>query len=65
MDQGLEFVCLSCKSVLEHTARGLRCSGCFTCYPLREGIPSFAKRDFYWNEIPRADMQRLLNVART
>ena len=65
MNETLQLVCPTCKSTLEHTDNSLKCSRCASRYPLCEGMPSFAQRDFYWNEISRPDMRRVLNVAQT
>jgi SAM-dependent methyltransferase len=65
MDETLQLICPVCKTALVHTAGWLACSGCAARFPQREGIPSFAARDFYWNEIPRPDMQKVIEVAQT
>lgn len=56
-------VCPTCKHALTPTDGGLECTGCGAGYSVRDGIPSFAKHDFYWNEIPRDEMQTVLQVA--
>jgi SAM-dependent methyltransferase len=61
----LELVCPTCKIALKQVNGRLTCEGCADSFPLREGIPSFAERDFYWNEIPRSDMQRVIAAAKS
>lgn len=65
MLDSLPLVCPECKTALATAGDRLACPGCAARYPLREGIPSFARRDFYWNEIPRPDMERVLHAAQT
>lgn len=65
MDETLQLVCPTCKTILAHENGCLTCLGCAARFPLREGIPSFTERDFYWNEIPRPEMQQVLQVAQT
>jgi SAM-dependent methyltransferase len=63
MNSSIQLVCPDCKIELTAHADSLHCPQCDATFPLREGIPSFAKNNFYWNEIPQQDMQRVLNVA--
>jgi SAM-dependent methyltransferase len=65
LDETLPLVCPACKTTLVHTAGWLVCSSCADRFPLREGIPSFTGRDFYWSEIPRPDMQKVIEAAKT
>jgi SAM-dependent methyltransferase len=65
MDQTLQLVCPACKTTLVRADGRLACPGCAARFPLREGIPIFTERDFYWNEIPRPDMQKVIETAKT
>ncbi len=64
-DSTLQLVCPTCKTELVHQNGNLRCAGCGAHFPIREGIPSFAGEDFYWNEIPRPAMREVLRAARS
>jgi SAM-dependent methyltransferase len=65
MDLVLDLVCPSCNTSLVLADEWLACGGCKASFPVREGIPSFAERDFYWNEIPRPDMLRVIETAQS
>jgi SAM-dependent methyltransferase len=65
MSETLQLVCPGCKTPLVDANKWLTCPGCAAHYQVREGIPSFAASDFYWNEIPRPEMQKVLHVAQT
>lgn len=59
----LSLVCPTCKAALAAEDGSLACPVCAARYPVREGIPSFARRDFYWNEVPRDQMAQVIRVA--
>lgn len=65
MKPTIQLVCPDCKTELRQEHDHLNCQDCGASYPIRDGIPSFARSDFYWNEIPQADMHRVLNVAQS
>lgn len=65
MMTALPLVCPECKTPLDHAAAALSCGRCQARFPLRGGIPSFARGDFYWNEIPKAEMEKVIAVAET
>jgi ubiquinone/menaquinone biosynthesis C-methylase UbiE len=65
MDWRLVLVCPSCNGRLTGGDHSLTCCDCRQSWKIsHKGIPSFASRDFYWNQIPREDMTRFLLVAR-
>jgi SAM-dependent methyltransferase len=64
MDETLQLVCPTCKTALVCANGRLTCESCAAFFPLREGVPSFAEHDFYWNEIPRPDMQKVIEAAK-
>ncbi len=59
----INLICPSCKNNLTNFNFHIECGVCGQNYPIREGIPSFTKDDFYWNEIPRTDMQEILRIT--
>ena len=59
----LQLVCPTCKIKLTTMPEWLLCPDCNQRFPLRQNIPSFAKSDFYWNEISRSDMQKVVEAA--
>jgi len=65
MKETLSLVCPACKIMLNYFDDHLACSNCLARYPQREGIPSFAENDFYWNEISRPDMQNVIEAAKS
>jgi SAM-dependent methyltransferase len=65
MSEDLLLVCPACKTTLIHLNESLMCPACETHFPIREGIPSFARGNFYWNEIPRPEMQKVIETAKT
>lgn len=64
MDNALSLVCPNCKATLARSDDGLVCPDCAARFPVREGIPSFARGDFYWNEIPRSQMHKVIEAAK-
>ena len=65
MSFGLPLVCPTCKIELGHADNCLVCKECAAQFQFREGVPSFAAKDYYWNEVPRWHMQEVIAVAKT
>ena len=60
------FACPKCLGNLNHENGHLRCINCNTAYTLKDGIPSFSrKEDYYYGEIPKPDMHRLIKATET
>lgn len=62
----IKLACPFCKkSLSSHSENFLNCPKCSGSWPVRDGIPSFSKKEIYWNEIPKPKMNELLNIAQT
>jgi SAM-dependent methyltransferase len=55
--------CPKCKNYLLKNDKYLSCQSCYGKWPIVDGIPSFSKREFYWNELAKGKMDHLLSVA--
>ncbi len=60
----LELACPRCQAPLVQKGETYLCTFCGPQGTLRDGIPSFASPDFYWGEIPRDEMQQILEKVR-
>lgn len=56
-------VCPICKSPLKQNEVYLRCRNCEKGYLKRNNIFDFLEEDFYWGEISREYMERVINLA--
>lgn len=59
-DNEVKFSCLDCESILDRAGDQFICPSCSRTYPIRDGIPSFVKEDFYWGNLLQEDMQELI-----
>ncbi len=60
-----ELACPRCRAALTLRGKTYLCPSCGPQGSLRDGVPSFTSPEFYWGEIPRAEMRRILDgVAR-
>jgi SAM-dependent methyltransferase len=58
-----DFVCPQCRKQLDIREEGLHCDICQALWPTVDGVPSFTGNDIYWNELPRDEMNKFLDVA--
>ena len=63
-ETSLRLACPDCQSPLSLAAAGYLCSSCGRQGVDRDGISSFCPPDFYWGEIPRAEMQAILDSVK-
>ena len=63
MKLGIEYICPDCKEILTLARKGLVCKDCDASYEIEDDIPSFTNKEFYWCEIPRSSMKKLLEYA--
>lgn len=59
-----QFVCPSCHGTLKYSQQYLKCTCCDVLWTIsEEGISNFGKEEFWWNQIDREDMLKILEVA--
>lgn len=60
----MNFVCPKDKKILEKKDSGYYCSVCNLSYKIVNNIPIFFDSDFYWGEIPKEAMVKVLAVIK-
>ena len=61
-DSPIPFVCPSCRETLAFMDTEISCPGCGRAYRIdSNGIYRFTEEDFYYREIPRADLRTILD----
>lgn len=60
----MNFVCPICNERLKNKEDCFFCENCREEWLIKNGIPSFSRKDFYWNQISKDKMHELLNHAR-
>ena len=62
-----DFRCARCGGVLRDREAGLDCTACGTHFPRHDDIVDFrlGRRDYYFNPVPRREMERLIAEAPT
>lgn len=60
-----ELVCPECQGGIKFEAENLLsvCMKCSRSWGFKQGIPSFAEQEYYWNQIEKSEMNQLLQVA--
>jgi ubiquinone/menaquinone biosynthesis C-methylase UbiE len=59
-----EFRCPKCKGKVKRVGDAHICNTCSTGWPVHNGIPCFNTRPFYWSQVSRAKMKKLIAIAR-
>lgn len=60
----IEFICPRCRLALDRNQIGLKCPSCSVTWPVRDDIPDFRDKDFYWNQLTRETMISMIENAR-
>ncbi|HBB67277.1 MAG TPA: hypothetical protein DCZ93_08245 [Elusimicrobia bacterium] len=60
MNDSIKFCCAACGGALEPEAGGWKCAACAAFWPIRDGIPFFSGREYYFADVPEPEMDRLL-----
>ena len=60
------FCCPECVGNLDYVEGGYQCRNCSETYPIVDGLAVFSRsRDAYYGEVPKAEMQEILDRARS
>lgn len=57
------YACPSCGGRLSRTGEGLGCGACGGSWPVKDGIPFFSGRQYYFADLPEKDMDELLSLT--
>lgn len=60
MKDPIRYSCPSCGGGLDQEAGGWKCQGCAASWAVRDGIPFFSGRDYYFADVPEPEMDKLL-----
>jgi len=60
MNDSMRYACASCGGPLDTEAGGWKCRACATSWPVRDGIPFFSARDYYFADVTEPEMDKLL-----
>ena len=55
--------CPACKQLIELNDDVYVCAACASSWQVRNNVPVFTKDEYYYGEVPRPDMQRILDDA--
>jgi len=58
--ENIKFSCLDCDSLLEESKDSFHCKNCNREWKKRDGIPSFLEEDFYWGNLKKDEMEKLI-----
>jgi ubiquinone/menaquinone biosynthesis C-methylase UbiE/uncharacterized protein YbaR (Trm112 family) len=64
LTSNLHFCCPKCKTPLLEEENCFKCRVCQVEWSIDSDIPSFITNEFYWNQISKENMNRLLQIAR-
>lgn len=59
-----EFRCPKCKGDLRAVGSAYVCKVCSAKWPIHEGIPCFNTRSFYWAQVPKSRMKKLIEITK-
>lgn len=59
-----EFRCPECKEKVRRLGNAYVCSACSARWPIYNGIPCFNTRPFYWAQVPKSKMKKLIEIAK-